>query len=338
MTVDTFNIPTNWATPVSEEISFRTEIITSYDGTEQRIAQRINPRYRYTWSLSASHTSLLALERRLARDVGRVLAFDHPRAATLTARGQPGAAGIPGRFDGPVNLSGASDGVVEASVSVLATPGVYLSVAPDVPDYGAAATVFDGLEVLTVAPNWATPVGVLFDQVIENFDFGRGVTDFFLPQNYTNRIITMEFSVHTLDRENQIVGLYFRCYGRLKDFYLPDPLTTLDPVLDIAGGSTTIVLPGTEAAEAFLDQNIYRNIQIETVSGGKIFRKVVSVAEVAGFTNVEVDTPLPAITAADFISMRWLLRCRFETDLFPLDWITETVAVSTFTVRAVEDF
>ena len=44
-----WNHPINWANPFEEEVSFSTEIITSRDGSEQRIAQRVNPRLTWRW-------------------------------------------------------------------------------------------------------------------------------------------------------------------------------------------------------------------------------------------------------------------------------------------------
>ena len=85
MSLDLWSHPVNWQSPVEEEILFRTEIITSRDGSEQRIAQRVNPRLAYRWQAMARQTALDALERRLGADLGRELVFAHPRSRTALA-------------------------------------------------------------------------------------------------------------------------------------------------------------------------------------------------------------------------------------------------------------
>ena len=72
--------PVNWSSPWEEEVSFATEIITSRDGSEQRIAQRVSPRISHRWKSWARGRDLAAVDSRFARDQGAEIAFIHPFA------------------------------------------------------------------------------------------------------------------------------------------------------------------------------------------------------------------------------------------------------------------
>ena len=87
--------PVNWSSPWEEEIAFLTEIITSRDGSEQRIAQRINPRISHRWKSWARGRDLAAVDSRFSRDPSAEIAFIHPFAASdeyfrLNGNGAPG--------------------------------------------------------------------------------------------------------------------------------------------------------------------------------------------------------------------------------------------------------
>ena len=72
--------PINWSSPCEEEISFPTEIITSRDGSEQRIAQRVNPRVSHRWKSSARGRDFAAVDSRIAARQAQEIAFTDPFA------------------------------------------------------------------------------------------------------------------------------------------------------------------------------------------------------------------------------------------------------------------
>jgi hypothetical protein len=55
----------NWAEPIVERLEWATEVLASYDGTEQRIALRAAPRRRYEYALLAHEQDAMALDAAL---------------------------------------------------------------------------------------------------------------------------------------------------------------------------------------------------------------------------------------------------------------------------------
>ena len=106
--------PVNWSSPWEEEIAFLTEIITSRDGSEQRIAQRINPRISHRWKSWARGRDLAAVDSRFARDQAAEIAFIHPFAASDESfrpqRQRRPSATPPSRFRRPASRPGSPSG------------------------------------------------------------------------------------------------------------------------------------------------------------------------------------------------------------------------------------
>jgi len=81
-----WGFPIQWARNYGEELAFRTEIITSRNGSEQRIAQRIKPRLKYDFESYLNFKDFQAAVRLLSENQGREIAVPYPRRrAVLTA-------------------------------------------------------------------------------------------------------------------------------------------------------------------------------------------------------------------------------------------------------------
>lgn len=333
----TWTIPVNWENIVTEEIAYRTEIITSRDGTEQRIAQRVNPRYMFRFSTLVGRDRAAELERLLAKRQAYDYRFRHPRETILADRGHPGAAGFTGRFDREAVVTAATDRVLSVDVSVLVNPGVYPGDYLTGYTHPPADTLHNGLEVLTLRPNWADPIRINFMQMSEILDLQKGVRDFNTPEIFTNRLIQCGFMLRTEAQENRLRGLFERMRGQQGEFYMMDPLSAqIAPSESILAGSTSVTVAGPEVFYRFSSEKIYRNIAIRTAEE-TIYRKVTSVQLISGNSRVNLNAPLPAIPASALIGIHWLLKVRFATDAIVLAWTTDTIARTSLTLRSLED-
>jgi len=75
-----WNEPIDWAHPFEEEISFSTEIITSRDGSEQRIAQRVNPRVTWRWRSMVTGSTFGKIDGLMAARQAQEIALTDPFA------------------------------------------------------------------------------------------------------------------------------------------------------------------------------------------------------------------------------------------------------------------
>lgn len=328
----------NWERAVLEEVSYRTEVMTHRDGTEERIAQRVNPRYSFSFDVRGDAERTAELERLLARRQAYNFRFAHPRVSTLTERGHPGAAGFIGRLDGEVQTSGRTDRTLDAQIRVSVNPGVYPGDYMINYTHPAADTFHNGLEVFTLRPNWAESVRLNFGQFTEILDRQRGVTGFNAPRKFTDRLIQFGLMIRNEDQENRIRGVFERARGQQGEFYMVDPLSAqFAPVASVPAGALSLTLQGKAAAERFATEGIYRNLAIRTTAG-MIYRRISSISIVAGNSVVTLATALPEIPVADLIGVHWLLKVRFAADTLAFSWETDAVARMTINLRSLEDF
>lgn len=332
-----WDLKVNWQNGVTEEIAFRTEVIVSRNGKEQRRAQRVNPRYSYRWGIRVAHSAAARLERLLAKRQAFNFKFQHPRATVLAGRGHPAAAGFIGRFDRDVSVTARSDRILDLDLSVMANPGVYAGDMDFPNPYPPAAVTYRGAEVFALRPNWAEPVKLTFGQKAELFDFQRGVTDFYTPEAFTTRIIQCGYMIRNRAQEEALLGLWYRCRGQQREFYMVDPLTAqVVPTSGIAAGADTITVPGPDMHIRFNDEAIYRNLAFRTKTG-MIYRGVADIELVGGNSRILLSSPLPAIPLTNLVGIHWLLRCRFGVDTLSIRWVTATIGRLTLTIRALEE-
>lgn len=81
--------PIQWAQGYEEELAFRTEIIVSRNGTEQRIGQRINPRVNYDYSVLLRGGNFRSAMTRIGKDQGKKFFVPHPREPVTMSNNLP---------------------------------------------------------------------------------------------------------------------------------------------------------------------------------------------------------------------------------------------------------
>lgn len=85
-----WTFPIQWSRNYGEEIAFRTEVITSRNGSEQRIAQRVNPRLTFDFDSFLNFQDFQKAVTLLAENQAREMAVPHPyRTARVTSSATP---------------------------------------------------------------------------------------------------------------------------------------------------------------------------------------------------------------------------------------------------------
>lgn len=239
------------------------------------------------------------------------------------------------RFDSGVAVTSETNRLGELVAALRAVPGLNPTLARS---FGAAAQTYKGRELFTLAPNWAGGVASEFVQMRDIFDFGRGGMDYLLFRDRTDRTLHMRFMVRDDANLDTLLGCFYRAAGRQRAFYAPVWTESFTPVLPLSAGVNFAVEGGSEHFDAYAGQTMYRHIMVRTRSGGDFFREVIGWTVDGGGNSVMVlDAALPAITAGDFVTARWLLRTRFASDLLTIAWRTRTIGECDVALYALED-
>lgn len=182
--------PIQWSGGYEEERAFRTDIITSRDGTEQRIGARINPRVEYNFTSLLRGRTLQTAIARASKDQGKAYFVPHPQSPAILGTELPSVGLVFSLTDdAPAWLVPGVYTVLEDPVGETAL-GVVISV--DGPDIGLAA-----------ATGRTFPEGSKMRLAVEGrFD---GATEFSLRTNKTATVAT-KFSGDPVETPHPVFG------------------------------------------------------------------------------------------------------------------------------------
>ncbi|MCY4429169.1 MAG: hypothetical protein OXC11_02085, partial [Rhodospirillales bacterium] len=381
----------DWGRPVEESWQFRTEIIRSRNGIEQRIAQRAFPRVLYEFEGWLDRAHLHRLLRVLEVQQGAQNIFvPHPRdSAPLLAAVAPAQGTLPigeARWKGEAEQVFISDrensevlrsGRRNADGSIVVSPltrphsagvQVYRMVEgmligetsvtarsrraartrvelledPEATWYDPALVevvnpVIDGFEYLASGPNWRTPIRSGYLQEREELDLvkGRIVREFDNPLvRWTTQA---NYTVASEEDRKALLGLFYRCRGAQRPFYIDTLLDGLELAEDIEAGTRRAVFVGTEVQAGYESSTAYRRFRLRARGVDQI-QHITALQVQGNNTVVELANPWDGdVAAGDVFYISWISLSRFETDLLTLQWQTRNLGTARVTTRVLPD-
>lgn len=385
--IEVFNHPHNWSTPLVENYEFKTDIVTSQSGREQRRSLRRNPRLAVETRVNPVGAQALKLKRQLTfwgqypfwqpdwvryaptagavsvgvsaipisyplrgAKAGMKVVIDMPSGSapaytldnvsdtTLALNGPilepvPAGTNVHLAYEGyvPSGLQGqlVTDRVSVAAVRLEADPASMLPAEP-----GAASASFQGVEVVSLRPNWQTPIDTSFDYEVYDVDFGRGPRLRYHPVSYNRP--TVKWAMRNMDaaRSDDVLRFFTRMKGRLRVCYVPSLTDDLAPQAPLVKNSDKFKVAGLDALQ-YWDGAVQRALRVEGMDGTVLYRRVISMTQAMADTEVRVDTPWPENMAVRQIS--WMSRCRLASDLLVLSWLTDTISECDLSFTLLED-
>ena len=384
----------NWSQSFTQQWEYKTEIITSRSGREQRLATRSTPRKSVEFTCQAAGDRLRDLNRMLSKfqhvdhvvpDIPR-----HVRALTpvTAAPGMFAVSDTPswlkpnmlvvlvsgrkidmryvsavglgsitledeGTLDFDVdtkicyafvgNLSDSlttrrlTNEATEIAVRFDARPG-----REDEPDYGTPAETYLGREVFLTRPTWSDAVQIDYTRPTEIIDFGRGVVRRYNPVGYGSRLFRATWLNADYTITHEIEKLFLRMRGQRGEFLMPTFEDDLPVALDINNATAIIRIKGTEAADIFANDRVFKNIMVLLKDGTRIYRRVATaftVGDVHGDDTIFQLTQLWSsnIAVSDIHMVCWMPVCRFASDAITIEWLTDTKSRIQLAIKTLED-
>lgn len=387
----------NWRQPVNYEYEFKTDIVTSRNGKEQRRALRQTPRRKMSYQATPTRTALrkfndlmaawhnntivlpeFTRQRRLSApaEVGAALVNYGPAArpnwmvpgatVVMVWKDQTEARRITAVVDGQVQFSGGSSfewpvgskihpslagrfssamnskretnqvGVVSLVLEV--TPGSEspLVVVPPAP------YAFNGRELFMEKPNWGSNPDVNYEAQRDVIDYGRGRTTIFLPIDYRTRLWRASYIGRDQASGQRLVNLFLRAKGQRGEFYMP----TWEPDIEVGypalPGSQSLRVYGTAFADDYKDDTVHKAVFVMFRDGTyqcNVVQNIYKVNDGDGNDSIVqvADDWVQEVSPLTAKMVCWLPVWRFATDLFQIQWDTNTVARCDLTMRTLED-
>lgn len=385
----------NWADSYKITYDFKTEIITSRAGREQRIAHRSAPRKKVSfttmlhkndlqffknlmWSwqarsfvlpqvthktYSAAHMDpldafmtmrmplpawlvpgvTLITESGTQREIRMV---DHIVGADVYFKSSSPSAwsegtivyyAITGYFDQSVSAPRKTSTTVSMDFTLNVVPLSEIYPTPPAP-----VLMLNGREIFDKRPNWANDVPVTHEHPVNELDYGYGIVSRFTPIDFGTMLRSHTYLARNVEEADAMVDLFRRSYGQQGEFYVPTWEHDMFPKVRAEATTQVMRVAGREFFEAYRDTTVNRGVAVRFKDGSMLYRQVLAISNI---TDAEGDDSGVSVTEAwgraidpaDVEYVSWLLVCRFASDSFTIEFLTDSVAQFQTTVRSLEN-
>lgn len=202
-------------------------------------------------------------------------------------------------------------------------------------DEGTEGTLFNGLEVLTMEPNWQRNPTRDWLFPVEQVDFGVGRTAQFRPIDRAQGLLEAEFTGISAASAAAIEQFYLRRKGMRGAFYRSTCRPDMALNADVTG--TTIVVAGSAIASDFgafdFSEGEYA-IEIVKTDGTRLRRLVTDIGASGGNSAVTLSSSV-TVTVAGTARISWLPKVRFASDDLVTNWLTPQIATVTAAFQTV---
>ena len=303
----------NWRSPIRWSQKFRTEVLETRDGTEQRIALRSLPEIEWDYGVSVWKERFHDLRRFLVSNQGSKVFVPHP------IKSLPLLEVLPEEKESGKQL--VSD-VAEYSVKLQQLDRKNEDV-----DAAFVPVQFEGLDVFDFKPNYVSGLNVEDIARRELVEFGRGSLRLYRPIEYHTRNQRLQFLSRSAEEARRIASFFFRAKGRQREFYAPTWQHDIAMTGVSLPGSYIISVAGTDFASTYAQTTVFTAIQIR-YANDFVSRHTIQKIEVAGSnSDIYLDQPIPlALTAQSAPTISWMPRSRFSSDRMTVEWLTNGVA------------
>lgn len=387
-----FAFPIDFERDLVETLEWKTEIITSQDGSEQRRALRTKPRRSIGYYLSLVgfdqqlyQNSLLGWQNRVfalpvwtdkrvttsAMVAGATTIPVNPAnysfvvgdSVILYADAQTFEVGEIASLTTTINLKNATsiawptgtkvypliqakgatqipvtrytDTVLTSNVNLITSPSV---TDPYIPVVEAPST-YDGLEVITVQPNWINNIDNSFEYQFDTVDKQTGGIAWFTSQTYGRILRSYSWLLTTRAEIYAFRGYLGRMNGRQKTCWVPSFTQDFNVIGNVGSSDTSIVVKDNGFRKLIGVQAAYDRIMIKMKNGTIYYRKINSITLAGDAINTQLNLNTNfgvAYAASDFKTIHLLHRCRLATDKVDLLWKANSAVIVSTTFMTVK--
>lgn len=192
---------------------------------------------------------------------------------------------------------------------------------------GYSFDTYNGVEVLTKNPNWASQPDRISEIERDIVDFGFGKVSYSDKYDYPNETISAAYFAMGSDEMDKLIGFVHRRLGMRNEFWMPGLQQEIVQSSNSAAASPTLQVPS-----AFVDdlegKAEYQRIFADFGDGTFAVRTVAGAfISVSGITVIPLSAPFGS-KFTENTKVRWLTRRRLASDSLTFKFMTSTVGSS----------
>lgn len=194
-------------------------------------------------------------------------------------------------------------------------------------------TVYQGLDVLEVEPNWYDDQSRTYKRILDVLDNGMAPAQ---VNDYTGRSFggfSFQWWCGSRAEAAALRAFLDARRGRLVPFWMPSWIQDMRLAQAAGSGDSGIVITARAYGDKVFPDLARRDIAI--ISGSSmVYRRVTSVSQTATTETLTLDSPLPAaVSTGALVSLLHL--CRLDTDEPEISWETDSHAVANLPVALI---
>jgi len=186
--------------------------------------------------------------------------------------------------------------------------------------------VVDGKEVFAFPWNWGDAVTAEFSWAVENVDFDRGVIVTHRPVDFGKVGQSATVVRHGAEQIDYMQRFIERQKGQRGQFWMPSGTEDMVVASDIANGTSSFTVTGTEVANSFGLSEVYKGVAFYLRDGRKVYRKINSIIASGGNSVVSLSAAFTfAIPSSLIAKISWMRPARFASDEVTLEYLSDSV-------------
>lgn len=192
---------------------------------------------------------------------------------------------------------------------------------------GSLETLYEGLEVLLVKPNWISGLDLKSLYPREELDYGKGIKNYGFPINYISHARVLNMSCYGAQEIERLVNFFRRQKGRLREFWVPSWENDIPTTSNLVAGSNNITATGRDLARYLGIDTVHRIVYFQMSDGTYLFRRVATITNIGDDSLITFTTNFPStILRNTIVNIGWMFRTRFASDLLTVSMRTDAGA------------
>lgn len=224
-----------------------------------------------------------------------------------------------------------TDTVISGTAQFTPSPGVTDPYLPDT----AVPVAYQGVEVITVQPNWGSGVGKEFNYAFDTVDNGIGPITWAPSESFARIIRRYSWLLKSRAEIAEFRAFLGRRQGRFKTCWIPSWSYDFEVLADVTAGDLSLVTKDNGFFD-FIGVNpafahLMVRLKVNANTAGQIFYRQITGLSRDPETR-EVTIAFDAafgleFLATDILSIHYLFKSRLDTDRVLLEWQANDVAI-----------